>query len=302
MTEWELDPFRFYFSGRAWKTVPRTLRESIQVVRAAGQTVGDGVVPCCFAFASEILGVDAAGLPEWLMRPATRYAVLLDDVPLSEIPRIPTVLNLRKPDQRMHLTGDVGVVRRAVVSLLRDHPGEAVLDAWVFADRLTLLLADLGKRTVDPRRIPSLRKMGSGDLPRFEIDPDGSYLHWPGPDVHLGVSQILQAVDPEYRARVEIERNALDYTGWALREWRQERQIRQTDIEGVSERHVGRVERGVSRLTLAVAERFAEAFGITTREFLDELARRTRETREEVESSDESKEPEEPEVVVLPAA
>lgn len=302
MADWELVPTRSYFSEMAWRTVPRRLREGFQVVRASDLASDDDVIPCLFVFASEILAHAGAGFPEWLSGTDTRYAVLRGDVPTTELPRIPTLLKLHKPDQRMHLTEDVGVVRRALVALLRDHPVEAILDAWTFQGRLTLLFADLGKRSFDPNRIPVLRGMKPRDLAGFRIDEDGSYLHWPGLDVHLGVSQILQATDSKYLAQVEIERNALDYTSWALEAWRREAGIRQADVEGMSERHVRRIEKGVSRLTVSAAERFASAFRITTREFLDELARRTRETRERVERVEEPQEEIEPEVVVVDLA
>lgn len=301
MAEWELLPTRLFFSAKAWETVPETLRDSFQVVRASDLGAGEAV-PCLFVFASEILVHAPENLPEWLSGSETRYGVLRGDVPTAELPRISTALSLHKPDQRMHLTEDVSVVGRAVVSLLRDHPIEAILDAWMFDDRLTLLLADLGKRSLDPARIPVLRKMKPGELAGFRIDEDGSYLHWPEADIHLGVSQILQAVDPEYLAQVEIERNALDYTPWALEAWRREAGLRQVDIEGMSERHVRRIEQGVSRLTVSAAEHFANAFGITTREFLDELGRRTRETREKVERAKEPVEEIEREVVVVDVA
>ncbi|HYO48020.1 MAG TPA: DUF2442 domain-containing protein [Gemmatimonadota bacterium] len=232
----------------------------------------------------------------------TRYAVVLDGVPVPELMRIPSMLNLHRPDQRAHVTEDVAIVRRAAVSLLRGHPSNAILDAWVFEGELRLLLADLRKRSVDIGRIPKLRGMKPRDLAGFEIDEDGSYLHWPGPDIHLGVSQILQAIDPQHLAKVEIERNALDYTRWALEAWRRDLGVRQTDIEGMSERHVRRVEQGISRLTAPAADSFARAFGVSTRTFLDELAKRTRATREKVELDKESSESEAPEIVVLDLA
>lgn len=302
MPEWELDRTRLFVSEKAWSTVPRPLRESFSVVRDHRAAVEDEVIPCLFLFASELLAEDAEDLPELLKRADARYAVLLDGVPDQELLRIPSVLNLHKPDQRAHLTEDVTIVRRAAVSLLREHPIHAILDAWVFDEGLRLLLADLGKRNVDPARIPSLRKMRPRDLVDFEIDEDGSYLHWPGPDIHLGVSQILQAVDPQHLAKVEIERNALDYTGWALAAWRRDLGLRQADIEGISERHAGRVEQGISRLTVPVAESFARAFGVPTREFLDELARRTRKTREKVERVGKPAAAEVPEIVILDLA
>jgi hypothetical protein len=302
MPEWELDRTRLLVSGKAWSTVPRPLRDSFAVVSDPGATVEDEIIPCLFLFASELLAEESEDLPDLLKRADTRYAVLLDGVPVQELLRIPSVLNLHKPDQRAHLTEDVAIVRRAAVSLLRDHPIHAILDAWVFEGGLRLLLADLGKRIVDPARIPSLRGMKRRDLADFEIDEDGSYLHWSGPDIHLGLSQILQAVDPQHLAKVEIERNALDYARWALESWRRDLGLRQADIEGMSERHVRRVEQGVSRLTAPAAESFARAFGVPTGEFLDELARRTRETREKVERVGKPAAAKVPEIVVLDLA
>lgn len=302
MLEWELDRTRLFVSEKAWSTVPRPLRDSFAVVHGPGAAAEDEVIPCLFLYASELLVDEAEDLPALLKRADARYAVLLDGVPVPELLRVPSVLNLHKPDQRAHLTEDVAIVRRAAVSLLREHPIHAILDAWVFDEGLRLLLADLGKRNVDPARIPSLRKMRPRDLVDFEIDEDGSYLHWPGPDIHLGVSQILQAVDPEYLAKVEIERNARDYTPWALEAWRRDLGLRQTDIEGLSERHVRRVEQGVSRLTAPAADSFARAFGVPTREFLEELARRTRKTREKVEPDGEPAAEEPPEIVILDLA
>jgi transcriptional regulator with XRE-family HTH domain len=264
--------------------------------------VVDEWIPCLFLFASELLADEADGLPDFLLGAESRYAVLLDGVPAQEILRIPSMLNLHRPDQRAHLTEDEMIVRRAAMSLLRRDPTQAILDAWMFGDELTLLLADLGKRTVDSASVPSLRGMKPRERRDFEIDKDGSYLHWPGRDVHLGVSQILQAVDPEYLAQVEIERNALDYMRWALESWRRDLGLRQVDIEGISERHVRRIEQGVSRLTVQAADRFARAFGLSSRVFLDELAARTRETREKVAQAEEPAPAPVPEVVVLDLA
>lgn len=302
MTEWRLDQTRFFVSLKAWRTVPRFLRNSFAVTQAPRVATGDGFIACIFLFASEVLSEEAEGSSSLFEGADSRYAILLDGVPTPEILRIPSILNLHRPEQRAHLTEDVAVVRRGAVSLLRKDPTEGILDAWVFEDELTLLLADLGKRTVDPSRVPSLRRMKPRDLGEFVIDEDGTYMHWPGPDVHLGVSQILQAVDPEYLAQVEIERNAVDYTRWTLEAWRHDLGLRQADIEGMSERHVRRIEQGVSRLTAPAADYFARAFGVSLRAFLDELARRTRKTREMVEQEEEPVPAVVPEVMVLDLA
>jgi hypothetical protein len=300
--DWRLDEKQFFVSRRAWSVVPRPLRQGLKVQRADHVVVRVGVTPCVFVFASEIVARGVERMPEPLMAPDTRYAIVVDAVPLPTLLEIPALLSLHKPNLRAHWTQDEGIMRRAMISLFRDVPGEAILDAYMLESRLSIILADLKKREVELSEIPDLRRTKPDVLADFQIDENGSYLYWPDPDVHLGVSQILQAIDPQYRAQVEIERNALDYTGWAVDAWRRELGLKQADVEGLSERHVRRIEQGVSRLTAPAAECFAQAFGLTTERFLNELAARTRKTREAVESEREARDSEDRAVVLFDMA
>jgi transcriptional regulator with XRE-family HTH domain len=98
-------------------------------------------------------------------------------------------------------------------------------------------------------------------------------------DIHLGVSQILQNADPMYLADIAIERNRQDHTGAALRRLREEHGLRQTDINGLSERQVRRIEDGISRLRVETAEKFATAFGMDLSPLLDQVGRYAGEIR-----------------------
>lgn len=298
MSDWHLDRTRYFMSVQAWKTLPSPLRRRFRVVRDGELAVEAGTVRCLFSTVSEVI----TGIAPDFETGENRYAFLMDEVPVQELLRLQSILNLHKPHRRVHLTRDPGIFRRAAISLLRDEPVEAILDAWMCDDDLCLLLSDLSTRRVDPASVPSLRRIPRKVLGEFSIDPDGSYLHWSHGDLHLGVSQILQAVDPQFLAQLEIDRNALDYSGWALREWRDARGLRQVDIRGISERHVNRVEQGVSRLTVSTAEAYARSFHLSTGVFLDELARRTRTTREEVERQRVETRLEAPEIVVIEQA
>ena len=85
---------------------------------------------------------------------------------------------------------------------------------------------------------------------------------------------MLQAVDPMYLADVEIRRYEMEKTSLALLAMRKTRQLKQAEIRGLSERHVRRLEKEKTRLTVDAASKFANAFGLTLPEFLDELSRR----------------------------
>ncbi|MQA91673.1 MAG: hypothetical protein GEU90_15855 [Gemmatimonas sp.] len=69
--------------------------------------------------------------------------------------------------------------------------------------------------------VPSLREMDREERGCFELDEDGSFLDWSAADLHLGASQLLQAVDLSYLAGVEIRRcPASAATGaWSSPDW-----------------------------------------------------------------------------------
>ena len=217
--------------------------------------------------ASDLIGGE--DLPEWIDS-ETRFLVVLD-VPLAAAMRLPTLLRLRKPDQRLFLTDDIGSVRRLVIAPNRSQPYEGIIDAYVVAGTLTVFLGDLTIRDFPIGQIPSLRSLEPELLRAVEVDIDGSFVTWPGTDIHLGPSQLLQAVDPSELAEIEIERFRSENTAMALKHMREERGLRQTDIQGLSERQVSRLENAESRLTADAAEKWASSLELTMGDFLDEL-------------------------------
>ena len=60
--------------------------------------------------------------------------------------------------------------------------------------------------------------------------------------------------------------------GARLTELREARDLRQRDVPGLSERHVRRIEQGVSRLTGDSAVKLAGALGLEVGDFLSEVA------------------------------
>ena len=172
------------------------------------------------------------------------------------------------------MSRDPLVVKRLVIALKRPAPWEGILDAYVLEDSLVAVLGDMSVREFPIGRLPKVGKLDRGEFGRFEIDSAGSCLHWPDSDVHMGPSQMLQAVDPMYVADVEIRRYEMENVSQALEDMRNDRRLKQTEIIGLSERHVRRLEKEEVRLTVEAATRFAGAFGLTMSEFLDELSER----------------------------
>ncbi len=222
--------------------------------------------------ASELMDPDRIKLPDWVDT-ETRYLVVLD-VPEPAVLRLASTLRLHKPDQRLRVSRDPLVVKRLVIAVTRPAPWEGILDAYVLEDSLVVVLGDMSVREFPIRSLPKVGRLEREEFRRFEIDSAGSYLYWPCRDVHLGPSQMLQAVDPMYLAEVEIRRYEMARVSLALLDMRKDRQLKQTEIPGLSERHVRRLEKERARLTVEAATRFAGAFGLTVSEFLDELSER----------------------------
>ena len=243
-------------------------------IRKVGRSLvaaGGSTAPTVVVFASELVG-RSIQIPQWSKLGTTRYLVVID-VPEPVVPRVFSALDLRKPDQRLHATRDSGVVRRFIVASGRGEPILGIVDAYVWNETLTLVTGDLVSREFPIARIPVVADLPSEDRDQFEVSADGSYLFWPAGDVHLGVSQILQAVNPIYLADVEIQRYQQDHTGAALRRIREEKGLRQADISGLGERQVRRIEEGISRLRIPAAQKFAAAFRMPLGALLDEIAR-----------------------------
>lgn len=267
------------FISRKLQTAAALSAPLRRIARRIGAGEGaDRSAPVVAGFASEfIFPTPGENLPPG-RNSSTRYLAVID-VPEPALMRLPGVLELRRPEYRLHVTRDVGVVRRLLVSSLRDDPRLGIVDAYVLGDSLVVLTGDFELRSFPIARVPALASIPSSERSAFEIDADGSYLYWPEPDLHLGVSQLLQAADPAYLIDIEIERNSNDFSGRALRSIREERGLRQADVPGLSERQVRRIEDGVSRLRPASARSLADALELTVAELLAQIGRRATELR-----------------------
>lgn len=240
--------------------------------------------PVIFAAASDILGGEAWRPPLSAMTSESRY-VIIADVPIPALARLSSVFDLRRPDQRMHVTKDHLAIKRLLIARCRVNPMEGIGDAYLLGKSLTLLLGDVTIRSFPVSKIPVLHGMNWDDISNFEIDEDGSFLLWPEADLHLGVSQLLQAVDPSYLADIEVRRfPASAAIGEMVSEIRDLKGLRQRDIDGMSERHVRRIEQGVARLTGDTAARLARAFDIELHEFLAQVSQAATASRTPAES------------------
>ena len=149
----------------------------------------------------------------------------------------------------------------------------SIVDAYLVGSTLVVRGPYLRVLHVPVVSVPVLRDLPIEALQNFEIDPDGAFLHWPSADIHLGWDQVLQVVDPleSHKAR---QRSA-DFNrryGAAIRKLRDEAGISQTQVKGITDRHLRRVEQGACRATAKVLRNLATAHGMELNAYMDNLA------------------------------
>ena len=111
-------------------------------------------------------------------------------------------------------------------------------------------------------------------LRNFEIDSDGSFIHWPDIDVHLGWNQFLQAVDPEELRKAQQRTEGYNKRyGAAIRRLREAAGISQSKVDGLTERQIRRIEQGESRATAGAISALAKAHGLEASAYMEGLAK-----------------------------
>lgn len=147
-----------------------------------------------------------------------------------------------------------------------------IANATVIDDRLIVISCEPETYEIGFDALPSLRKLSSNERSDFGVSADGSYIYWPGADIHLDIDAIRNVLDPNWRDEAAAKRLEHDASyGHAIAELRKESGLRQSDIPGLSERRVRRIESGEG-LTAAALRFLAVAHKMDLDEYLTALA------------------------------
>jgi hypothetical protein len=167
---------------------------------------------------------------------------------------------------------DPAVPRRVLSAWRHGAQKELIAEACAAENRLFIISCAMDRYEVRFDRMPALKCVPEGERGRFAIDEDGSYIHWPGPDVHVDVDAIRAAVDPRWRAKALAARagHSRRY-GATIAKLRAAAGLRRTGIAGLSETEVRRVENGRG-ITQESMRRLAAAHGMAVDDYLREVA------------------------------
>lgn len=91
----------------------------------------------------------------------------------------------------------------------------------------------------------------------------------------MGWQQLHTIIDPAAALRHPSESQPFDkQLGDAIRSFRNSCNLRQSDIPGLTERHLRRIESGISRATSKALRSLAEAHMLDANQYMDKLAER----------------------------
>jgi hypothetical protein len=149
-----------------------------------------------------------------------------------------------------------------------------IIDSYIVGDRLFVWGPKHRMLHVPRDSIGALRGQPEDAVRKFVIDPDGSFLYWPELDVHLGWNQLLQAVDPaDLRKAQQRSAGFNQRYGAVIRKVREAAGIKQSKVEGLTERQLRRIERGESRATTAALTALAKAHGLDANAYMERLTK-----------------------------
>ena len=150
-----------------------------------------------------------------------------------------------------------------------------ILDAWIENQELVLLSPSFERLSVPLKKLARFIGKAKINAEKFEIDEDGRFLFWPHADVHLGWEQMMHIVDPA--TALEAKQKSEEFNrkyGSAIRKFREEKRLKQAAIDGLTERHLRRIEQGKQAVTSSVLRALAKAHAMPIENYLKEVVRR----------------------------
>ena len=203
-----------------------------------------------------------------------RALLVRDDIELRWLPQWFDRAGLRTFRHTL-VYSDPVLPRRVITAWQIGAQDHLVADACVIDNRLYVINCALGRLEVSFDEIPALRRVPGEHRTLFTIADDGSYLHWPDPDVHLDIDAILYATDPAWHTRREIAKASHNRLfGQGIAAVRKAHGLRQSDIHGLSARQLRRIEQG-GQPTVKALEALARNHGMTLDVYLNVVAQRT---------------------------
>jgi len=222
----------------------------------------------------------ATGLPEIadIIKSANqnhhlRVLFIREDIDPKWLPQMFDRANLRvMRNTLVHVNSDLP--KRVINAWSMGAQSQLIADATVIGDRLLVFSCAMEKFEVPFLSLPALKQIAINERANFTIADDGSYIYWENADIHLDLDAFRWATDPEWKQKFEALRSTHDSVfGRAIATLRKHHKLRQSDIEGLSERQVRRIEQGEGGTKVDTLKLFAKAHSMELDAYLNAVAK-----------------------------
>ena len=164
------------------------------------------------------------------------------------------------------------VPKRVLMAWSLGCPDQLIATAQVIDNALFVMSCNHALFRIDFEELPALKRVPIAQRALFFISSEGSYIAWPEAEVHLDLDAIRYVKDVAWRKKKDRERLIYDSRfGEAVAALRKKYNLRQTDIAGLSERQVRRIEKG-ERTRVRTLEILAQSHGLSLKAYLDSIA------------------------------
>lgn len=146
---------------------------------------------------------------------------------------------------------------------------ELIAIASVLVNSLIVMGCNLTTWEIPFKSLPCLDRVPESEKSNFEIDVDGSYLYWQCADLHVDLEDLKAAIDPEFRQELLVE--SLEYGksfGKAIAAVRKAHKLTQNEINGISDRHLRRIENEGHQPTLDTLKKLSTSHGLDLENYL----------------------------------
>ncbi len=164
-------------------------------------------------------------------------------------------------------------LRRLASALEAGAPEERILEARIEDGTLRAISPQFDRLDISLGKIAKATNTDPSKLHNFEIDDDGSFIYWPSADVHLGWHQLQQLVNPE--AALKTSQKSEEFNkryGKAIQKIREQAGLALSDIKGISDKQLRRIESGESRATSNAIDVLSKAHGLSASEYMAKVA------------------------------
>ena len=255
------------YDERARDAVPQTAAFHL-VRRLRASTVRS-----LFVFYSAVQLPQVSNLVSAVNRRNQLLALFLwQDADLKWLPQPLERANLRAV-RNLFVHTSLELPKRVLTAWQHGAEEQLIARAMVADDRLFVTSCVPETSEIEVDRIPALRQIPRRERSDFVVSDDGSYIHWPSGDVHLSLDTIRRLLDPRYGERCDAARIARGRSwGVAVATLRKHCGLRQSDIVGLSERQVRRIENG-EHTSVSALKKLAATHDMELSAYLDAVAK-----------------------------